>query len=215
MKAPRPPFWLTTLSHPAGVASVLQEGCVVAGEERIALPRVAFVGRSNVGKSSLINALAGRDLARVSKTPGKTSAIQFFAWEKEGVVLVDLPGYGFARVSEEDRMAWRKLMQAYLKKDPELRRVFLLADAKTPLRAIDGDAYFFLESLGVSVTWVLTKTDALKRQADRAARRKEIRAEFRELGIPERILEGDAVLWVSSKAGEGIDALLARLRELV
>lgn len=215
MKAPRPPYWLTTLSHPAGVSAVVQDGCIVVGEERIALLRVAFVGRSNVGKSSLINAIAGRDLARVSKTPGKTSAIQFFVWEKERVVLVDLPGYGFARVSEEDRVAWRKLMQAYLKKDPELRRVFLLADAKTPLRAIDGDAYFFLESLGVSVTWVLTKTDSLKRQADRAARKKEIREEFRALGIPERVLEGDSVLWVSAKEGEGIEALLTRMRELV
>jgi GTP-binding protein len=126
------------------------------------LPEVAFVGRSNVGKSSLINALVGRiGLARVSRTPGRTRQINLFRI-RDALMLADLPGYGFARVSKAEARSWNELIQSYLKTRKTLRRVVLLLDARRGVMASDEDVMRLLDEAAVAFNAVLTKADALK-----------------------------------------------------
>jgi GTP-binding protein len=126
------------------------------------LPEVAFSGRSNVGKSSLINALVRRKaLARVSGTPGKTREINFF--DVNGTfVLVDLPGYGFARASKAQRAAWRPLIERYLRQSRELRGVVQLLDSRHDPTADDLTMLDFLADLGAPTIVALTKIDKLR-----------------------------------------------------
>src|SRR4051812_30215243 len=124
-----------------------------------ALPEVAFVGRSNVGKSSLVNALTGRKtLARVSNTPGRTREINFFRLG-ERLMLADLPGYGYARVSKADSARWTELIFAYLRGRPNLRRAVLLIDSRRGLLSNDVEVMDLLDRAAVSYQLVLTKTD--------------------------------------------------------
>jgi len=129
------------------------------------LPEIAFLGRSNVGKSSLLNALAHRKaLARTSSTPGKTRLIHFFAVTrgKQDVVLVDLPGYGFAKVPERERRSWQKLVEAYLDDRPQLAVAVLLQDLR---RDFTEDETLLLEWLAereVPTLVALTKCDKFK-----------------------------------------------------
>jgi GTP-binding protein len=125
-------------------------------------PEVAFAGRSNVGKSSLINALVSRHrLARASTEPGRTREINIF--ELDGRLrLVDLPGYGFAKVSRGTARKFQDLGRAYLRGRPNLRRVYLLIDARHGLKAPDGEALDALDKAAVSYQIVLTKADKLK-----------------------------------------------------
>jgi GTP-binding protein len=126
------------------------------------LPEVAFAGRSNVGKSSLINALTGRKhLARASTEPGRTREVNFFLLDGR-LRLADLPGYGFARASRSDKRRFQDLGRAYLRGRPNLRRVYLLIDARHGLKATDADALDALDQAAVSYQVVLTKTDKLK-----------------------------------------------------
>jgi GTP-binding protein len=126
------------------------------------LPEVAFVGRSNVGKSSLINALVGRTgLARVSHTPGRTRQINLFRI-RDALMLADLPGYGFARVSKVEARSWNDLIRGYLRTRRSLRRVVLLLDARRGVMASDEDVMQLLDEAAVAFTTVLTKADALK-----------------------------------------------------
>ncbi|HEX3654072.1 MAG TPA: ribosome biogenesis GTP-binding protein YihA/YsxC [Rhizomicrobium sp.] len=126
------------------------------------LPEVAFVGRSNAGKSSLINALTGRtSLARVSHTPGRTRQINLFRL-RDVLVLADLPGYGFARVSKVETAHWNALITGYLHTRHTLRRVVLLLDARRGIMASDKEAMGLLDGAAVSYQLVLTKADALK-----------------------------------------------------
>ncbi len=123
---------------------------------------IAFAGRSNVGKSSLVNALTGRRaLARVSDTPGRTREINFFAGG-EGLVMVDLPGYGYAKASRERVAAWTDLIRAYLHGRSNLARVFVLIDARHGLKEADGKILDLLDRAAVSYAIALTKTDRLK-----------------------------------------------------
>jgi GTP-binding protein len=179
------------------------------------LPQVAFAGRSNVGKSSLINRLLGRTrtrVARVSTHPGKTREINFYRVRASGEVggleffLVDLPGYGYARVPAHLRDAWRPLIERYLKDNPRLRGVVQLIDARhgpteDDLRMID-----FLAHLGVPALFVLTKVDKLSR-SQRAARIPEL---ARVLGQDE-----DQVLSFSARTGEGRELLMDALEGLL
>ena len=126
------------------------------------LPEVAFAGRSNVGKSSLINALVGRkDLARASSEPGRTREVNFFVLD-ERIRLVDLPGYGFAKTSRKTADQFQNLGRAYLRGRPNLKRVYLLIDARHGLKAVDGEALDALDLAAVSYQIVLTKADKLK-----------------------------------------------------
>jgi GTP-binding protein len=127
-----------------------------------ALPEVAFAGRSNVGKSSLVNALTGRkSLARVSNTPGRTREINFFVLGGR-LMLADLPGYGYARVSKTDSARWTELVFSYLRGRPNLRRVILLIDSRRGLLENDIEAMELLDQAAVSYQLVLTKADKLK-----------------------------------------------------
>jgi GTP-binding protein len=126
------------------------------------LPEVAFAGRSNVGKSSLINALVSRHrLARASTAPGRTREINFFLLDAR-LRLVDLPGYGFAKVSRSAANRFQDLGRAYLRGRPNLKRVYLLIDARHGLKASDDEALDALDKAAVSYQIVLTKTDKLK-----------------------------------------------------
>ncbi|MEM7170680.1 MAG: ribosome biogenesis GTP-binding protein YihA/YsxC [Pseudomonadota bacterium] len=128
----------------------------------LGLPEVAFAGRSNVGKSSLVNALTGRrTLARTSNTPGRTQLLNFFDLAGR-LVLVDLPGYGYARASKKDIDHWTKLTRAYLKGRAELRRICLLIDARHGLKANDLEIMAELDEAAVSYQVVLTKCDKVK-----------------------------------------------------
>src|SRR5262249_15528050 len=145
------------------------------------LPEIAFAGRSNVGKSSLVNALTGRrTLARVSNTPGRTREINFFSLG-ERLILADLPGYGYARVSKTDSARWTELVFAYLRGRPNLRRAILLVDARRGLLEHDIQVMDLLDRAAVSYQLVLTKIDKLKPDEQKAVEEK-VDAESRRHG---------------------------------
>jgi GTP-binding protein len=126
------------------------------------LPEVAFAGRSNVGKSSLINCLVGRHgLARASNEPGRTREVNFFVLD-EKIRLVDLPGYGFAKTSRTTAQKFQNLGRAYLRGRPNLKRVYLLIDARHGLKQPDKEALDALDLAAVSYQIVLTKADKIK-----------------------------------------------------
>ena len=126
------------------------------------LPEIAFAGRSNVGKSSLINALTGRKaLARTSNTPGRTQQLNFFDLGRR-LVLVDLPGYGYAKVSKTQVAAWTRTLKAFLRGRVALRRVCLLIDSRVGLKDLDRDMMEMLDAAAVVYQVVLTKVDKVK-----------------------------------------------------
>lgn len=174
------------------------------------LPEFAFVGRSNVGKSSLLNALTHRkQLARTSNTPGRTQQLNFFTLN--GVMtLVDLPGYGYNQAGKGKAKLWTRLTQDYLKGRPTLARAFLLVDARHGLKPNDTEFAKLLDTSAVSYQFVLTKADKVpvaERDACVAALTTAARAH--PAAYPE-------VLITSSETGEGIDALReAILRRVV
>ena len=127
------------------------------------LPEIAFAGKSNVGKSSLINALMNRkSYARISATPGKTQTINFYNINEE-MYLVDLPGYGYAKVSEKEKVEWGKLIERYLHGSKQLRAVFLLIDIRHEPSANDKMMYDWIVSQGFEPIIIATKLDKLKR----------------------------------------------------
>ena len=131
----------------------------------LGLPEVAFAGRSNVGKSSLLNALTGRKtLARTSQTPGRTRQINFFGLAGR-LVLVDLPGYGYARAAKAEAKQWSALTRRYLTRRPQLRRVYLLIDARHGLKASDRAIMADLDEAAASYQIVFTKADKIGAEA--------------------------------------------------
>jgi GTP-binding protein len=169
------------------------------------LPEIAFSGRSNVGKSSLLNRLVRRkSLARVSKTPGKTREINFFEVNHE-LVLVDLPGYGFARVSKEQRSEWRPLIEGYLIGSEQLRGVVQLLDVRHAPTADDLQMVDFLAGLEVPTIIALTKIDKLTKSA--VGKRVDEFAE--ELGVVR-----EQLVPFSSVTGQGRDELAEAMVEL-
>jgi len=172
----------------------------------VKLPEVAFAGRSNVGKSSLLNALVRRRaIARVSKTPGRTREINFFEVNGE-FLLVDLPGYGYARVSKAARDAWRPLIEGYLLGTSALRGLVLLLDVRRDPTPEDEQMLAFLAERGVPVLVAITKIDKLTARA--AAERVEQLTSM--LG-----LEPDQVVPFSAVTGTGRDELAAAVVDLV
>lgn len=127
------------------------------------LPEVAFAGKSNVGKSSLINALMNRkSLARTSSQPGKTQTINFYNINKE-IYFVDLPGYGYAKVSEEEKKRWGEMIENYLCESEMLRVIFLLIDIRHKPSENDKQMYDWIEYMGFDPVIIATKSDKLKR----------------------------------------------------
>jgi GTP-binding protein len=172
------------------------------------LPEVAFAGRSNVGKSSLINALTNRTaLARVSHTPGRTRQINLFCL-RDSLMLADLPGYGFARVSKAEAQSWNELITSYLHQRMSLRRVVLLLDARRGIMDSDRDAMGLLDSAAVAFQLVLTKADALKD----GELKQVCQSIAKEAQLHPAALQN--IISSSAKEGRGIGALRLSLAEL-
>lgn len=170
------------------------------------LPEVAFAGRSNVGKSSLINALVHRrKLARVSNTPGRTREINFFQVNDQ-FILADLPGYGYARVSKEKRAAWRPLIEGYLKGSNALRGVVQLLDARRSPSEDDLQMLEFLAQRETPTLVIATKVDKL-RKSERAGRLADL---AKEAGV-----EAEQIIPFSAQTGEGRDELAEAIVSLV
>lgn len=209
------------LKDKADIAAALEEGrrlfagsCeFVFGAQKLGqlppqtLPEIAFAGRSNVGKSSLINALTGRKtLARASSEPGRTKQLNFFDLAQR-LMLVDMPGYGFARAAKSVKEDWQEMMFDYLRGRPCLRRVVLLLDARVEMKAHDQEVMKLLDRAAVSFQVVLTKCDDVKptalarKQADVETEIARHAAAFPHLSL------------TSSQTGQGIEALRAELAE--
>lgn len=168
-------------------------------------PQIALAGRSNVGKSTLVNCLAGRKgLARISATPGKTRSLNFYQSQTAGYCLVDLPGYGYARCSKAEREKWAKLIEAYLQKTNQLRAVTALVDCRLPPQRLDIELVDWLRAKRITMLVVLTKADKCN-QRDREARKKE----WRDLAQP-----AFPPILFSGKTGLGRESLCRVLAEV-
>jgi GTP-binding protein len=172
------------------------------------LPEIAFAGRSNVGKSSLVNALTGRTtLARTSRSPGRTQQLNFFDLGGR-LILADLPGYGFARAPKEQVKAWTELVRAYFRGRAPLRRVLLLVDARHGLKASDRETMALMDEAAVSYQAVLTKADKVKPSALDACLATCVD------DLARRPAAHPHVLATSSRTGTGIAELRATLAAL-
>lgn len=166
---------------------------------------IAFAGRSNVGKSSLINKIFNRkSLARVSATPGKTATVNFF--ELENIYIVDLPGYGYAKVSKAEKQRWSSLIEGYLQADRQLDLVFQLVDFRHPPTADDVLMINFLIDSEIPFVVVLTKADKLKK-TQRAERLEKLQ---NELPCADQI----TVIPFSAETGEGVEEIRRIIEEI-
>ena len=167
---------------------------------------VCFAGRSNVGKSSLINALTGRaKLARASTEPGRTRELNYFDISEGRLFLVDLPGFGYAQVSKTQVAAWTKLIRAYLRGRPSLRRVFLLVDSRRGLMDTDTEIMDLLDGAAVNYQIILTKVDKVtKAEVEKTATA--VSAKLKKRGAAHPV-----VLQTSSEKGWGIAELRAEI----
>ena len=166
-------------------------------------PEVCFAGRSNVGKSSLINALTGRKgLARASNTPGRTQEINYFT-VGESHYLVDLPGYGYANAPVAVVEKWQRLLKNYLRGRVTLRRAFVLVDARHGIKSVDEEIMALLSSAAVTFQCVMTKTDKLKKgELDKVLIQVREKLQKFPSAYPEMVM-------TSSEKGEGIESLRA------
>jgi len=185
----------------------------VAGSTRVDnipdtdLPEVAFAGRSNVGKSSLINALTGRTtLARVSHTPGRTQQINFFSLGGR-LMLADLPGYGYAKVAKRQVANWTRLIEDYLRGRRQLKRVCLLIDGRHGLKDADRAALELMDKSAVVYQIVLTKTDKAKAELDAV-----MRATASE--VAKHTAAHPTLIATSAETGAGVEQLRAELAAL-
>jgi GTP-binding protein len=175
----------------------------------VGAPEIAFAGRSNVGKSSLINALAGRaSLARTSRTPGRTQELIFFDLGGRAR-LVDMPGYGYAAVAKAKSASWGELARDYLRGRPSLVRVFVLVDGRHGLKESDHETMRALDAAAVSYAVVLTKGDEVN-AADRSAR---IAATLE--GVRKHVAAYPEVMLTSARTGEGVPELRAHIARLI
>ena len=168
-------------------------------------PEIAFAGRSNVGKSSMINRLFGRkQLARVSSMPGKTTTVNFFSLEN--LIFADLPGYGYAKVSKTEKVRWAALMERYFSGERDIRLVFQLVDMRHPPTRDDRVMMDYLIDNGFPFVVVLTKSDKLKPR-EREAR---LRALQNELPCADQL----TVIPFSSENGEGVEPIRQIIEEI-
>lgn len=168
------------------------------------VPEIAFLGRSNVGKSSLLNSLVGEKTAKVSSTPGRTRAINFFALLDQGgrqrMVFADLPGYGYAKISKSISAEWPKFIDPYLAERETLALCVCLVDANVPTRPSDRQLLDWLRAAGREFVVVATKVDRLSGNG-----------RTRNLAALKKGLEVNEILAVSAKTGYGLKALWARV----
>jgi len=169
-------------------------------------PEIAFAGRSNVGKSTLLNALLGRKIARTSSTPGRTQAINYFR-VNDRFRFVDLPGFGYARASKDARRQWAEIIGEYLRRPHERRMVVHLVDARVGATPLDEQAGEYFDDLGLPRVVAATKIDDVKRGA-RARQLQEIVRALR-LGSPAPLVA------VSAQSGEGIRELWKSITEFL
>lgn len=185
--------------------SFMMGAVAIAGLPPADLPEVAFAGRSNVGKSTLINAVAGRShLARASNAPGRTREVNFFVADGK-LRLVDLPGYGFARASRGDVRKFQNLGRDYLRGRPNLKRAYLLIDSRHGLKDVDKEALDAFDTAAVSYQIVLTKADKLKASEVAAVTARTLAA------IAKRPAAFPRVLATSAEKGTGIPELRAEI----
>ena len=171
------------------------------------MPEIAFAGKSNVGKSSLINALMNRkSYARISATPGKTQTINYYNIN-DAMLLVDLPGYGYANVSQSVKEKWGKMVEKYLKKSSQLKQVFLLIDIRHDPSANDKMMYDWIVSNGYHPVIVATKLDKIKR----SQHAKQIKAVRTGLGLS----ADDILIPVSSQTKQGIPELWEVIEQFI
>lgn len=171
------------------------------------LPEIAFAGKSNVGKSSLINALMNRkSYARISATPGKTQTINFYNINSE-LYLVDLPGYGYAKVSEKEKEQWGKLIERYLHGSAQLKAVFLLIDIRHDPSANDKMMYDWIVNQGFQPIIIATKLDKLKRS--------QIQKHVKMIREGLKLIPGTKVIPFSSVTKQGRDDIWAAAEESV
>lgn len=193
----------------AGSSEFLKGVVAMSGLPEADRIEVCFAGRSNVGKSSLINAVTGRKgLARASNTPGRTQEINFFSVGAEHY-LVDLPGYGFANAPLDVVKKWQALLKQYLSGRQSLRRAFVLIDARHGVKPVDEDIMSLLDSSAVTFQVVLTKSDKVKAK-DRDQMLEQVRSKLQNhpAAFPELIL-------TSSEKGDGIADLRAVISHLI
>ncbi len=165
--------------------------------------QIALAGRSNVGKSSLVNALAGRkSLAKISATPGKTRSLNFYRVHPEDFYIVDLPGYGYARCSKQERNAWGKLMERYLLNCETLKALAVLLDCRLPPQKIDLQLVDFAHANNIVILPILTKADKCKQ-----------RERFEKQKIWTGYLRGVVPVITSSASRLGVENLWQALRE--
>ena len=161
-------------------------------------PEFAFVGRSNAGKSSLLNALVGQQIARASATPGRTQQLNFFCLNQQ-IYLVDLPGYGFAKAPKTQVKSWQTAMRTYLRGRPNLRRVFLLMDARQGVMKSDQEMMALLDETAVVFQIILTKADKLSvAQQEKVLKQVEQATQTHVARYPE-------IVMTSAQTGLGID----------
>ena len=170
---------------------------------------IAFAGRSNVGKSSLVNALTGRKtLARTSNTPGRTQQLNFFTLG-ERLTLVDMPGYGYAAVGKEKVAAWTELIRDYLKGRANLARVYVLVDSRHGFKTVDEEIMGLLDKSAMSYQIILTKLDQLK------PREVETRIAATVAALARRPAAYPLVLGTSSETGAGVEEMRAAIAQLM
>lgn len=156
--------------------------------------QIALAGRSNVGKSSLVNRLAGRKkLAKISSKPGKTRSLNYYRVNPDGFFIVDLPGYGYAKCSKTERDKWAKLIEAYIRDNRQLKAVAVLLDSRLTPQKLDLELTSYLRSIGIPIIPILTKSDKPK-QRDRA----KLQNQWKEI-----LQQDHAPLCFSSKTGMG------------
>lgn len=181
-----------------GITSILPEND---------LPEIAFAGKSNVGKSSLINKLLNRkSLARTSSQPGKTQTINFYNINKE-LYFVDLPGYGYAKVSKEIKEKWGKMIERYLNTSKQLKEVFLLVDIRHEASANDKMMYDWVLAQGYSPTIILTKADKLKRS--------QLDKHKKMISSGLKLRPGTKVIVFSTQSGMGLEELWTYIGEKI
>ncbi|MEA2856185.1 MAG: GTP-binding protein [Methylobacteriaceae bacterium] len=193
----------------AGPCDFIWGASKIDGLPPATLPEIAIAGRSNVGKSSLVNALTGRKaLARMSRTPGRTQELNFFELNGE-LRLVDMPGWGYAAVGKEKVATWTELLKAYLRGRSVLLRVLVLIDGRHGLKPVDTEMLDLFDKSAVSYEIVLTKKDEVKGPAvEQRLAETQVALATRPAAYPE-------ILFTSAHTGEGVPELRASIARLV